>query len=82
MKKSKLSAEEKSLEKALIKGEYAEAPDAELREIAEAIARRRKKAVLHVRVNRQDLDSIKRKAERLGVKYQTLVSELLHRFAA
>jgi predicted DNA binding CopG/RHH family protein len=35
-----------------------------------------------LRVNRQDLDGIKTKAKRLGVAYQSLISEPLHQFAA
>ena len=54
---------------------------AEFDEIAQAIARRKKDAVLNIRVNSQDLATIKQKAKNLGVPYQTLVSELLHHYA-
>ena len=49
---------------------------------AEAIARRRKKAVLTIRMNQQDLDRIKKKAKHYKIPYQTFISEILHRIAA
>lgn len=82
MKKGKLTNEERSIEKALLRGEYKPVSNAELSEIADAIERRKKDAVLSIRINRHDLKSIQDKAKKLGVPYQTLVSEILHRFAA
>ncbi len=82
MKKSPLSRSEKAIENALLRGEYRPAKPAEVAAIAAAIARRKKNAVLNIRVNREDLASIKRKAKHLGVPYQTLVSELIHHYAA
>ena len=82
MKRFKLTKEEKEIEKALLKGEYFDIPEAKFREIAHAIHQRKKEAVLHIRINQQVLDNLKRKAKRLGVGYQTFISELLHRFAA
>jgi len=49
--------------------------------IVKAIAARKKDAVLSIRVNSEDLAGIKRKAERLGIKYQTFISEILHTVA-
>ena len=37
--------------------------------------------LLNVRVNRYDLEGIKHKARKLGVKYQTFLSEVIHRVA-
>jgi predicted DNA binding CopG/RHH family protein len=81
MKKFKLSPEEREIEDALVRGEYRPAGEAEFRRIANALARRKKDAVLNIRVNSQDLDGLKKKAKRLGVPYQSLISELLHQFA-
>ena len=81
MRNIKLTRQEKAIEGALLKGEFADVTRGELAEISEAIARRRKDAVLNIRVNSQDLKSIKRRAEKLGVKYQTLISEMIHRVA-
>ncbi len=38
-------------------------------------------AVMNIRVNSNDLEHIKRKAQKLGIKYQTFISEILHRVA-
>jgi predicted DNA binding CopG/RHH family protein len=49
--------------------------------IVEALERRKKDKVLNIRVNRLDLDQIKQRARKLGVKYQTFISEILHQVA-
>ncbi|HVC08596.1 MAG TPA: hypothetical protein VNH15_01490 [Elusimicrobiota bacterium] len=82
MKRSALSAEEKSIERALLRGAYKPVGRAEFRRAAQAIARRKKDAVLNIRVNRRDIEDIKRKAGRLGVPYQSLISEMIHQLAA
>jgi len=81
MKKIKLSRSEKAIEAALLRGEYRPVKQAELDRIANAIARRKKDAVLNIRVNSQDLESIKKKAKQMGIPYQTFVSELIHQYA-
>lgn len=81
MKKIKLSRSEREIEAALVRGEYRPVKKAEFNRIAEAIARRKKNAVLNIRVNSQDLDSIKQKAKQMGIPYQTFVSELIHQYA-
>ena len=81
MRKLKLSKQESKIEKALVNGEYIKIDHQEFEEIAQAISRRKKDSVLNIRVNSQDLKNIKQKANRLGVKYQTFVSELLHQVA-
>ncbi len=50
-------------------------------EIVQAIEMRKKSAVLNIRVNKYDLESIKQKAQKIGVKYQTFISEILHKVA-
>jgi predicted DNA binding CopG/RHH family protein len=80
--KIKLSKEERAIEKALLAGEYRSVSKKEFKAMAQAIARRRKEAILHIRINQQDLDILKKRAARFGVPYQTLISEILHRFAA
>lgn len=82
MKRLKLTREERTIEKALVRGEYVPAGKAEFEAVARAIARRRKDAVLNIRVNSEDLSRIRKKAQRLGVPYQTFISELLHQYAA
>lgn len=81
MKKTSLSKEEKAIEKSLIDGEYDAVSQSEFDSIVQAIHQRKKDAVLNLRVNSEDLSRIKEKAKRRGVAYQTLLSELIHRFA-
>ena len=82
MKNIRLHRQEKEIEQALLEGEYMDIGSKEFEEIASAVAARKKDAVLNVRVNGQDLKRVKQKAKRLGVKYQTLISEFIHRLAA
>jgi predicted DNA binding CopG/RHH family protein len=42
---------------------------------------RKKYAVLNIRVNSYDLAHLKQKAQKMGIKYQTFISEILHRVA-
>ncbi len=81
MRRIKLSRGERAIEEALLRGEYRDVAESEFAAIAQAVAHRRKDAVLNVRVNSQDLKTIKAKAKRHGIRYQTLISELLHRVA-
>ena len=76
-----LTPQEKAIEKAAERGEFIPVSKSEFDEIARSLAARRKDAVLNIRVNSQDLESLKHKARKLGVKYQTFISELLHRVA-
>ncbi len=82
MRPVKLTKSERAIEQALLRGEYVEATAASFKEIGEAVARRRKDAMISIRINSQDLKQIKTKAKRLGVRYQTFISEVLHRVAA
>ncbi|MBI4431102.1 MAG: antitoxin [Candidatus Omnitrophica bacterium] len=81
MRQIKLTKEEREIEHALIQGEYKDVSKEEFDEIARAVALRRKDAVLNIRINSQDLRHIKQKARKMGIKYQTFISELLHRVA-
>lgn len=81
MRKIHLTKEEKAIEDSLLEGEYIRVSKGEFENIANAIIARKKDAVLNVRVNSRDLRSIKQKAEGLGIRYQTFISEILHRIA-
>ena len=80
--KFKLTKEEQAVERAIGRGEYVPVSPDEFKEIAGAIARRRKEAVLSIRINQQDLDNLKKKAKHYNVPYQSFISEILHRYAA
>jgi len=81
MRRTNLTRQEQRFEDEIEKGEWTPVNKKEFEEIAQAIARKRKDAVLNVRVNKQDLDSIKDKARKLGVRYQTFIGEILHKVA-
>ncbi len=81
MRRIKLTRQEKSIEDALIRGEYISGSKEDFDELAAALAARRKDSVLNIRINKFDLDAIKAKAAKLGVRYQTFISEILHKVA-
>lgn len=81
MRKIKLTKNEKEIEHALLQGEYADIDSNEFKDIAKTIASRKRDSVLNIRVNSEDLKLIKKKAHQFGIKYQTFISELLHRVA-
>jgi len=76
MKKLKLTKEEQWIEDHA--EEFVPVGREEFEMIKQAIERRKKDAVLNIRVNSYDLEYIKRKAQKLGIKYQTFISEILH----
>lgn len=82
IRKIKLTKEEKEIEAAIGRGEHVRASEDVERQIREALEARKKNAVLNIRINQLDLECIKRKAKKLGVKYQTFISEYLHRMAS
>jgi predicted DNA binding CopG/RHH family protein len=79
MRKIKLTKEERAIEDNL--DQFVRIDKQEYQQIVQAIAARKKDAVLNIRVNSNDLASIRHKAERLGIRYQTFISELIHRIA-
>lgn len=81
MKRERLTRSERAIEEALLKGEYVDVSEQEFKAIARAVEARRKDAVLSIRVNSHDLHSIKQKAQKLGIRYQTFISEILHKIA-
>lgn len=79
MRKIKLTKEEKSIEDSI--EHFVPIDKQEYEQIVNSIAARKRDAVLNIRVNSHDLASIKHKAQRLGIKYQTFISEIIHRVA-
>lgn len=81
MKRFRLTKEEKEIEDSLLRGEYVKVTGAELKEISSSLAARKKDMMMTIRVNSTDIKKIKIKAKKLGVKYQTFISEILHKVA-
>ncbi len=81
MKKHKLTREEKEIENALLRGEYIPIKGKELANIEKALKLRKKDITMTIRVNSEDIEKIKNKAKKLGVKYQSYISEVIHQVA-
>ena len=81
MKKVKLSQEEKEIENGLLSGEFKPLKGKELEKIEDALKARKKDVTMTIRVNSEDIEKIKNKANKLGVKYQTYISEIIHQVA-
>ena len=81
MNKIKLTKEEKEIENALLRGEYIPIKGKELDNIEKALKLRKKDITMTIRVNSEDIEKIKNKAKKLGVKYQSYISEVIHQVA-
>jgi predicted DNA binding CopG/RHH family protein len=79
MRKIKLTKEEQWIEDHA--EEFVPVNREEFEMIKQALERRKKDAVLNIRVNSYDLEHLKQKARKLGIKYQTFISEILHKVA-
>ena len=81
MRKIKLTKQEKTIEDALVSGEYVDVNEQEGGEINDAIAAYQKNTSLNIKVNRHELENIKQKAKKLGVTYQAFISDIIHRIS-
>ena len=81
MKKIKLDAEEKEIMASIERDEFVPVTGKKLREVAEAIAARKKDRTLTIRVNSSDIRRIQKLAGSKGIPYQSYLSEVIHRVA-
>ena len=81
MKRIKLTKEEKAIEESLMSGEFVSIKGKQLEMIEKSLKSRKKDVTMTIRVNSKDIEKIKKKAKKLGVKYQTYISEVLHQVA-
>ena len=81
MNRFKLTKEEKEIEDALIRGEYTPIMGKELGKIEKSLKARKKDITMTIRVNSKDIEKIKIKAKKVGVKYQSYISEVIHQVA-
>ena len=77
----KLTPEEREISDAMDRGEYVPAPPEKFKEIADALAARKKDISLTIRVNSNDINRIKKMAQKKGIGYQTYISEVIHKVA-
>ena len=81
MKKNYLSTVEKEIMESIERDEFIPVTGVELKEVAEAIAARKKDMTLTIRVNHNDINRIKKMAQKRGIPYQSYLSEVIHRVA-
>ncbi len=81
MNKIKLTKEEKEIENALMRSEYTPIKGKELENIEKALKARKKDITMTIRVNSKDIEKIKIKAKKCGIKYQSYISEVIHQVA-
>ncbi len=81
MRKIRLDAEEKGILSSIDKDEFMPVTGKELREVANAIASRKKNKTLTIRVNENDIQKIKKLAQEKHIPYQSYLSEIIHRVA-
>jgi predicted DNA binding CopG/RHH family protein len=81
MKRIKLTKEEKAIEESLMNGEFVPIKGKQLEMIEKSLRSRKKDVTMTIRVNSADIEKIKKKAKKVGIKYQTYISEVLHQVA-
>ena len=81
MKKQHLDQEEKEIMEAIENDEFVPVTGAELKRVADAIAARKKDMTLTIRVNGNDINRIKKMAQKRKIPYQSYISEVIHRIA-
>lgn len=74
----KLDDYEQDLENNISK--YKKASASKIEKIEKIIRKANEKKSISLRVNSQDLDQLKLKAEKEGIPYQTLISSIIHKF--
>lgn len=74
----KLNPIEREIEKKVLSFKQLSKP--KRKKIEAIIEKSNKKRTISLRVNAQDLDRLKMKAEREGIPYQTLILSVLHKF--
>ena len=79
MRKIKLTKEEQWIEDHA--EEFKPVSKEEFNMIKRALDARKKDAVLNIRVNQNVLNILKQKAQKMGIKYQTFISEILQKVA-
>jgi predicted DNA binding CopG/RHH family protein len=79
IRKIKLTRYEQKIEDEI--DQYVPASREEFEQIKKALDAYKKDTVLNMRINQNVLKCIKQKAAKLGVRYQTLIAEILRKYA-
>ena len=80
MKKTKLDKLEQGVEDTIL--EYKTVSARKKKRIQNIIKKANEKKNISLRVNSQDLDLLKIRAEQEGIPYQTLLSSIIHKFVS
>jgi predicted DNA binding CopG/RHH family protein len=80
MKKTKLDKLEQGVEDTIL--EYKTVSAGKKKRIQNIIKKANEKKNISLRVNSQDLDLLKIRAEQEGIPYQTLLSSIIHKFVS
>ena len=79
-----LSKEEKELLESVERGEWKSVPNLEAEKRKAVLTARetlKKNKRVNIRISKNDLDCLQRRAYEEGIPYQTLMSSVLHKFA-
>ena len=84
MNKLKLSEEERTLLRAVEKGEFESVLTDERREELQAIATNtlKKDKRINIRISNRDLLAVQARASEQGIPYQTLASSIIHKYVS
>jgi len=74
----RLTKEETEIEK--MAEEFVEIDEEERKEIEEIIEKTRRKKAITLRIPENDLEKIKKEAEKEGIPYQTFITSILHKY--
>lgn len=78
MSKLKLDDYEKEIEKNILK--FKKASKTKINKVEKILQKANEKKNISLRVNSQDIEQLKLRAEQDGIPYQTLISSILHKF--
>jgi predicted DNA binding CopG/RHH family protein len=78
MSKLKLDDYEKEIEKNILK--FRKASKTKINKVEKILQKANEKKNISLRVNSQDIEQLKLRAEQEGIPYQTLISSILHKF--
>ncbi len=78
MSKLKLDDYEKEIEKNILK--FRKASKTKIDKVEKILQKANEKKNISLRVNSQDIEQLKLRAEQEGIPYQTLISSILHKF--
>ena len=81
MKKKYLDQEEKEIMEAIERDEFVPVAGHELKKMADSSAARKRDMTLTIRVNRNDINRIKKMAQKRKIPYQSYIFEVIHRVA-